>query len=107
VLHICGKALNFRTFAEYPVAVLNWADRAAGPSIHDVAPWAKPALWCGVDNLVTLVTGTPDQVRDEVTDALRQAGTRPIMIAPGCTFDPARVPQANLQALADAASHAF
>jgi len=25
-----------------------------------------------------------------VADALRQAGTRPIMIAPGCTFDPMR-----------------
>ena len=107
VLHVCGKALNFRTFAEYPVPVLNWADRAAGPSIRDVAPSAKPALWCGVDNLVTLVTGTPNQVREEVADAVRQAGTRPIMIAPGCTFDPARVPQANLHALADAVGQAI
>jgi uroporphyrinogen decarboxylase len=102
VLHVCGKALNFRAFAEYPVPVLNWADRAAGPSIGDVARWAKPALWGGVDNLVTLVTGTPQKVRDEVVDALRQAGNRPIMIAPGCTFDPARVPTANLHALAEA-----
>ena len=102
VLHVCGKALNFRAFAEYPVPVLNWADRAAGPAIREVATWAKPALWGGVDNLGTLVTGTPQQVRDEVVDALRQAGNRPIMIAPGCTFDPARVPEANLHALADA-----
>ncbi|MGD0463840.1 MAG: uroporphyrinogen decarboxylase family protein [Tepidisphaeraceae bacterium] len=102
VLHVCGKALNFRAFAEYPVPVLNWADRAAGPSIRDVAPWAKPALWGGVDNLATLVSGNPQQVREEVVDALRQAEDRPIMIAPGCTFDPARVSEANLHALADA-----
>jgi len=107
VLHVCGKALNFRAFAEYPVSVLNWADRAAGPSIRDVAPWAKPALWGGVDNLSTLVTGTPHQVREEVADALRQAQDRPIMIAPGCTFDPARVPEANLHALADAVRQDF
>jgi hypothetical protein len=87
--------------------VLNWADRAAGPSIREVAPWAKPALWGGVDNLVTLASGTPQQVREEVADALRQAGARPIMIAPGCTFDPARVPQANLHALADAVRQGF
>jgi uroporphyrinogen decarboxylase len=99
VLHVCGKAVNFRAFAGYPVPVLHWADRAAGPSIRDVASWAQPALWGGVDNLGTLVTGTPQQVREEVKDALHQAGTRPIMIAPGCTFDPARVPQANLEAL--------
>jgi uroporphyrinogen decarboxylase len=102
VLHVCGKAVNFRALAEYPVAVLHWADRAAGPSIGEVARWAKPAIWGGVDNLVTLASGTPQQVREEVADALRQAEVRPIMIAPGCTFDPARVPQANLHALADA-----
>jgi len=102
VLHVCGKAVNFRAFAEYPVPALHWADRAAGPAIREVAPWAKPALWGGVDNLGTLVTGTPEQVREEVADALRQAGARPIMIAPGCTFDPERVPAANLRALAEA-----
>jgi uroporphyrinogen decarboxylase len=106
VLHVCGKALDFRTFADYPVPVLHWADRAAGPSIREVAPWAKPALWGGVDNLGTLVTGTPEQVRQEVADALRQAGTRPLMIAPGCTFDSARVPRANLEALVDAVHQA-
>ncbi len=102
VLHVCGKAVHFRGFAEYPVAVLHWADRAAGPSMREVAGWAKPALWGGVDNLGTLVTGTAEQVRAEVAEALRQAGARPMMIAPGCTFDPARVPAANLEAIGDA-----
>jgi len=106
VLHVCGKALDFRAFAGYPVCVLHWADRAAGPSMGAVADWAKPALWGGVDNLGTLVTGTPEQVREEVADAVRQAGRRPIMIAPGCTFDPARVPAANLRALAEAVQQA-
>ena len=27
------------------------------------------------------------------------AASRPIMIAPGCTFDPQRVPKANLEAI--------
>jgi uroporphyrinogen decarboxylase len=107
VLHVCGRAVNFRAFAEYPVAVLNWADRAAGPSIREVATWAKPALWGGVDNLVTLVSGSPQQVREEVLDAVHQARPRPLMIAPGCTFDPMRVPEANLQALAEAVGQDF
>jgi uroporphyrinogen decarboxylase len=102
VLHVCGKAVNFRAFAEYPARVLHWADRAAGPSIQEVASWARPALWAGVNNLATLVTGTPQQVHDEVLDALHQAGKRPILIAPGCTFDPSRVPEANLRAIAEA-----
>jgi len=55
-----------------------------------------------MDNLGTLVAGTPQQVREEVADALRRARSRPVMIAPGCTFDPARVPEANLHAIAAA-----
>jgi hypothetical protein len=35
--------------------------------------------------------------------APRQAGERPIMISPGCTFDPARVPADNLKAMVQAA----
>jgi uroporphyrinogen decarboxylase len=102
VLHVCGKPLDLRAFAAYPVPVLHWADRAAGPSLREVAPWARPALWGGVDNLGTLITGTPEQVRAEVVDAVAQAGAHPFLIAPGCTFDPERVPLANLRALADA-----
>jgi hypothetical protein len=37
-----------------------------------------------------------------MVDAAAQAETRPILIALGCTFDPARVREANLRGLADA-----
>ena len=60
MLHVCGKALDFRRFAAYPVQVINWADRYAGPSIAEVAGWARPALCAGLDNLGTMVTGSPD-----------------------------------------------
>lgn len=103
LLHVCGKAVNFRAFAEYPsIHAINWADRAAGPSIAQVKDWLKPAICAGVDNLRTLPEGLPRDVAHEVTDALSQAGGRPIMISPGCTFDPQRVSEQNLKALADA-----
>ena len=103
IVHACGKPVNFQAFAAYPAAMIHWADRAAGPSIQDVKEWVKPAICGGVNNLGTLVSGTPEDVRSEVIDALAQAGNRPIMIAPGCTFDPQRVPEANLRAMVDAA----
>ena len=103
MLHVCGKAVNFREFAEYPVHAINWADRAAGPSIADVKDWVKPAICGGVDNLTTLPNGTPADVEREVADALRQAAGRPIMICPGCTYDPGRVPKDNLMAMSRAA----
>ena len=80
-------------FAAYPVHVINWADRSAGPSIAEVAGWVRPAICGGVDNLGTMVeAGSPDDCTRQVADALAQAGGRPIMISPGCTFDPAKVP---------------
>jgi len=103
VLHLCGRSQNFRDFAQYPVAVLNWADRVAGPSIAYARDRLKPTLAGGVDNLKTLPNGQPEDCAREVHDALRQARNRPIMITPGCTYDPQSVPPANIKAMVQAA----
>lgn len=106
MLHACGRPQNFAGFAQYPVHVLNWADRSAGPSIAYARDRVKPAIAAGVDNLETLPRGTPDDCAAEVRDALRQAKDRPIVIAAGCTFDPAAVPPENLKAVVAAARSA-
>ncbi len=102
ILHVCGQARNFDAFAEYPVHVLNWADRSAGPAIADVAPSLKPAPCGGIDQTTTLPGGSAEACADEVREAVAQAAGRPIIIAPGCTYDPIRVPRANLAAIRSA-----
>ena len=92
ILHVCGKPLDFRRFGQYPVQALNWADRIGGPPIADVAPWLGPAICGGIDNLGTLVSGSPEEIKREVADAVRQAAGRPIMIAPGLHLRRARCP---------------
>ncbi len=99
LLHVCGKAIDFDRFIDYPVQMINWADRQAGPSIAEVTDRMGPAICAGVDNIGTMVSGSPDDLAREVADALQQAGQRPIMIAPGCTFDPEAVPAENLHAI--------
>ena len=105
VLHVCGRPQDFLAFADYPVHVINWADRAAGPSIAYARDHVKPdiAIAGGVDNLKTLPEGTPEDCASQVRDALRQAKDRPIIIAAGCTFDPDAVPPENLKAVVAAA----
>ncbi len=105
VLHVCGKPLDFARFGRYPVQALNWADRIGGPQIADVAPWLGPAICCGIDNLGTLLGGSPADIEREVADAAQQAAGRPIIIAPGCTFDGSAVPPANLRAIRQAVDH--
>jgi uroporphyrinogen decarboxylase len=103
VLHVCGKALDFKRFANYPVHAINWADRQAGPAINEVAGWLRPAICAGLDHVGTMVKGSPSDCAQQMVDAVEQAGGRPIMLAPGCTFDPKAVPEANLRALRQAA----
>ena len=102
LLHICGKARQFDRFAQYPVHVVNWADRYAGPTIAAVVDSVRPAICGGLDNLGTMVTGSPGDCVGQVADALKQAGDRPIMVAPGCTYGPDVVPPENLQAICKA-----
>jgi uroporphyrinogen decarboxylase len=103
MLHVCGQAVDFARFGNYPVHAVNWADRYAGPSIALAAPWLKPAICGGLDNLGTMAAGSPEDCRNEAADAVRQAGPRPIILAPGCTFDPATVAVENLMAIRRAA----
>jgi uroporphyrinogen decarboxylase len=99
MLHVCGQAVDFARFGDYPVHAVNWADRYAGPAIAQVTGWLTPAICGGLDNLATMVTGSPEDCRREAVDALEQAGNRPMILAPGCTFDPATVPVENLLAI--------
>ena len=99
MLHVCGKPLDFARFGQYSVQALNWADRLGGPPISEVRSWLRPAICCGIDNLGTLVSGSPLDIEREVLNAAEQAAGRPIMIAPGCTFDSHAVESANLRAI--------
>jgi uroporphyrinogen decarboxylase len=99
IVHVCGKAIDFRRFTNYPTDVIHWADRTSGPAISEVVGTVRPAICCGIDNLGTLISGTPEQCAEEVASALDEGGGRPIMIAPGCTFNANRVPPENLHAI--------
>jgi uroporphyrinogen decarboxylase len=99
MLHVCGQAVNFARFGNYPVHAVNWADRYAGPTIASVAGWMRPAICGGLDNLGTMATGSPEACEKEAADAVQQAGNRPMILAPGCTFDPDTVPAENLHAI--------
>jgi len=99
MLHVCGEPLNFTRFGNYPVHAVNWADRYGGPSISAVTDWMKPAICAGLNNLGTMSKGSPQECEREAADAISQAGSRPIILAPGCTFAPDTVPADNLHAI--------
>ncbi|MFH1419627.1 MAG: hypothetical protein ABII12_15230 [Planctomycetota bacterium] len=113
-LHLCGKPLRFtRHLAEPNLHVVHWADRVTGPPIAEarttIESVGSPAsrsplvIAAGVDNLQTLPTGSANYVAAEVRDAKQAAAGHPLIIAPGCTYDPETVPAENIRAMVEEA----
>ncbi len=101
VVHVHERADDFGLFLDYPAQVVNWADRADGPSIAEAARRTTKVFMCGMDHSTTVVEGGPQDMRREIEDAVRQAGDHPLIVGPGCSF-PSDAPEANLQAVYDA-----
>lgn len=96
MLHVCGQNLMFELVADYPVDVINWADRDSGPSLAEARQITDKALAGGL-SLQTLLNDGKEEVVAEVRDAIAQADERGLIIAPACVIR-GPSPDANLQA---------
>lgn len=99
MLHICGPYAYFDSIADYPVHAVNWA--AVGqhnPTVGEAAGRTRLALVGGVDEEGVLQHGTPQEVIEQASEAIRATGGRGFLLAPGCgaAMD---APAANLHAL--------
>ena len=103
MLHICGPYAYFDAVTDYPVHAINWATIGQhNPTIGEAVTQTDKALVGGVDEVGTLQTGTPDQVKAEAQAAIKAVNGRHLLLTPGCgtSLD---VPDANLHALREAA----
>jgi uroporphyrinogen decarboxylase len=101
VLHLHGKDVFFDLVNYYPVAAVSWHDRESGPALRDASTRTRKTLMAGLDQDL-LATGSPEEVADQVRDALRQTGGSGLILAPACVIPPG-TPEANLQAIVDTA----
>jgi uroporphyrinogen decarboxylase len=103
VVHLHGDDLHFdalRPLTERAHAV-SWSDRAAGPSLSEARARSVRCVVGGVDER-RIAGYTPEQVRDEIADAVAQTGGgRGLIVAPGCSV-PTETPPANLRAFKEA-----
>jgi uroporphyrinogen decarboxylase len=97
VIHLHGNYPMFAPIADYPVQVVNWHDRAYGPSLAEAASLFPGALAGGVEQYQLLHFGTPAEVTAQVKDAIAQMGGKRLIVAAGCTY-PLTVPDGNLLA---------
>ena len=79
------RDLMFDQVLDYPVQVLNWSDRIAGPSLREARVMTSKCLMGGWNEFGALSQGPEEQILAEAKDALAQTGGRKFILANGCS----------------------
>lgn len=86
ILHVHGdRDLHFDDVLDYPVQVLSWSDRLAGPSLREARTKTSKCLMGGWHEFGALSNGPVDAIRAEAEDAINQLGGRKFILANGCS----------------------
>ncbi len=102
VLHVHGNDLMLPLVADYPVQVVNWDDRRAGPSLREGQALVRGAVAGGLAQWDELLQGSAEAVQAQVADGISQTGGRGYLVAPGCVM-PIPTPERNIRAALAAA----
>jgi uroporphyrinogen decarboxylase len=70
---------------DYPIQVLSWSDRLAGPSLREARVTTSKCLMGGWHEFAALSNGPEDQILAEARDAIAQTGGRKFILANGCS----------------------
>lgn len=100
ILHAHGDSeLMLDAVLGYPVSVLSWSDRLAGPSLREVRSKTSLCLMGGWNERGPIANGPVEKIREEALDAVKQTGGRKFILAPGCSVpddvDPELLEQAR------------
>jgi uroporphyrinogen decarboxylase len=86
VLHIHGdRELMFDQTLDYPVHVLSWSDRLAGPSLREARSKTSKCLMGGWHEFGALSNGPEEAILSEAIDAANQTNGRKFILANGCS----------------------
>ena len=86
ILHVHGERdLYFDLALDYPVEVLSWSDRLAGPSLREARLLTSKCLMGGWHEFGALSNGPEEAIRAEAEDAIAQTGGRKFILANGCS----------------------
>src|SRR5207237_3179292 len=89
ILHNCGTHIYFDLLAEYPVQAVNWDATAEGnPDLGAGKKRSGRVVMGGISQKTTLKNGSPEQVREEVSQAIELTGGTHFLLAPGCSIPP-------------------
>lgn len=97
LLHIHGENIYHDHLFKYPVHIVNWHDRKTPPTLQEGKALFKGAVAGGIDEWNVLAAGTPEQVQQQVQDAIQQTDGIGLVVAAGCVI-PIDTPEENIRA---------
>jgi len=101
VLHVCGPAVHFDEFVDYPVTAFSWALTGGNPSLADGLRRTGRAVVGGLPAKPEIATMSAPALAARVRRAIEETGGRRLLLGPDCSINP-DTPEALLHA-ADAA----
>ena len=84
ILHAHGEQLYLDQLLDYPAHALSWADLNGGPSIAEARRRIPLTLMAGLDH-IKFPYVSARVIRDQVKNAVAQAGNTKFILAPGCS----------------------
>ena len=99
LLHVCGPAIHFDEFADYPVSAFSWALDADNPSLSDVHRRTGKAVVGGLPAKPEIASMTTDAVAAHARRAIAEMRGRALLLGPDCSINP-DTPDALLHAAA-------
>lgn len=98
-----GERIRFEKISKTPgLDAINWEDQSAWPDLSEGRKLSRKTVCGGIDHNGVFRTGTPEEARDQVLEAIDAAGYERLIIAPGCVIT-VDTPDENIQAVVDAA----
>lgn len=84
VLHIHGKRIHFDPVLDYPVSALKWLHFATTPSLREGKMRSSKTVLGGIDEATASQVSAPE-IGEQVDNAIREVGTRGLIVTPGCS----------------------
>ena len=87
ILHLHGdRDLMFEMALDYPIQVINWSDRIAGPSLREARTRTSLCLMGGWDEQALFMGGKEEEINRQAVDAFEQTMGIKFILAPGCSI---------------------
>jgi uroporphyrinogen decarboxylase len=88
VLHVCGPAIHFDEFADYPVAAFSWALGGGNPSLADGRRRTGRAVMGGLPAKPEIAAMSVETIAARARRAVDEMQGRALLLAPDCSINP-------------------